>query len=38
MFLQIIKFIPRDSIIVNEGSSTMDIGRTVLKSYYPRHR
>jgi 2-hydroxyacyl-CoA lyase 1 len=30
--------IPRDAVIVNEGASTMDIGRTVLPNYLPRHR
>jgi 2-hydroxyacyl-CoA lyase 1 len=30
--------IPRDGIIINEGASTMDIGRTVLPNYLPRHR
>jgi 2-hydroxyacyl-CoA lyase 1 len=30
--------IPREAIIVNEGASTMDIGRTVLPNYLPRHR
>eukprot|EP00731_Ephydatia_muelleri_P013659 Em0007g969a len=32
------RFLPRDAVIVNEGSSTMDIGRTVLLSHYPRQR
>ena len=35
---QINRFLPRDAVIVNEGSSTMDIGRTVLLSHYPRQR
>ena len=30
--------IPRDAIIINEGASTMDIGRQVLPNYLPRHR
>ncbi len=30
--------LPRDAVIVNEGASTMDIGRTVLGNYLPRHR
>ena len=30
--------IPRDAIIQNEGASTMDIGRTMLPNYLPRHR
>jgi len=29
---------PRDAVIMNEGSDTMDIGRTVLKNYMPRKR
>jgi 2-hydroxyacyl-CoA lyase 1 len=29
---------PRDCIIVSEGASTMDIGRTVLPNFEPRHR
>lgn len=35
---EITRFLPRDAFIINEGSSTMDIGRTVLKTYLPRHR
>jgi 2-hydroxyacyl-CoA lyase 1 len=30
--------LPRDAIVVNEGSNTMDIGRQVLPNYLPRHR
>ena len=30
--------LPRDAIIVSEGANTMDIGRTVLPNYEPRHR
>jgi len=29
---------PRDALIVNEGSNTMDIGRSVLRNYGPRER
>ena len=32
------KYIPKDAIIVNEGSDTMDIGRTVLLNYEPKSR
>ena len=32
------ELIPQDSIIVNEGANTMDIGRTVLLNRQPRHR
>ncbi|XP_036999842.2 2-hydroxyacyl-CoA lyase 1 isoform X2 [Artibeus jamaicensis] len=30
--------LPRDCVIVSEGANTMDIGRTVLQNYLPRHR
>jgi 2-hydroxyacyl-CoA lyase 1 len=30
--------VPRDAIIQNEGASTMDIGRTMLPNFLPRHR
>ncbi len=30
--------LPRDAIIASEGASTMDIGRTVLPNFLPRHR
>ncbi|BFY97007.1 hypothetical protein BsWGS_00047 [Bradybaena similaris] len=30
--------IPKDCIIINEGSNTMDIGRTMLLNQHPRHR
>ncbi len=32
------KYIPRDATVMNEGSDTMDIGRTVLNNYSPRSR
>lgn len=32
------KYIPHDAIIMNEGSDTMDIGRTVLMNYEPKKR
>lgn len=32
------KHIPKNAIIVNEGSETMDIGRTVLNNYTPKSR
>eukprot|EP00924_Labyrinthula_sp_SR-Ha-C_P009382 augustus_masked-scaffold_2-processed-gene-22.47-mRNA-1 protein AED:0.07 eAED:0.07 QI:0/-1/0/1/-1/1/1/0/579 len=32
------KYIPEDAVIVNEGSDTMDIGRTVLLNHFPRKR
>lgn len=31
-------YLPKECIIINEGSTTMDIGRTVLLSRYPRQR
>ena len=31
-------FLPKDSVVVSEGASTMDIGRTMLPTYYPGHR
>ncbi|XP_053323713.1 2-hydroxyacyl-CoA lyase 1 [Spea bombifrons] len=30
--------LPNNCVIVSEGANTMDIGRTVLQNYYPRHR
>jgi len=30
--------LPRDAIIASEGANTMDIGRTVLPNFQPRHR
>ncbi len=30
--------VPRDAIICSEGANTMDIGRTVLPNFAPRHR
>jgi 2-hydroxyacyl-CoA lyase 1 len=30
--------LPRDAIICSEGASTMDIGRTVLPNFLPKHR
>lgn len=32
------KLTPRDAVVMNEGSDTMDIGRTVLNNYLPRKR
>ena len=29
---------PKDAIIVSEGANTMDIGRTILANYLPKHR
>ena len=30
--------LPRDAIIASEGANTMDIGRTVLPNFFPKHR
>lgn len=32
------RMIPKDAILVSEGSNTMDIGRTILENYHPKHR
>ncbi|GFR66606.1 2-hydroxyacyl-CoA lyase 1 [Elysia marginata] len=37
-YSEVQKAIPKDCIIVNEGSNTMDIGRTMLPNILPRHR
>ncbi|CAH1789299.1 unnamed protein product [Owenia fusiformis] len=37
-FYKINAELPKDCIIVNEGSNTMDIGRTELPNILPRHR
>ncbi|XP_056656244.1 2-hydroxyacyl-CoA lyase 1 [Monodelphis domestica] len=38
VFHHIQRQLPRNCIIVSEGANTMDIGRTVLQNYLPRHR
>ncbi|XP_053570175.1 2-hydroxyacyl-CoA lyase 1 [Bombina bombina] len=38
VFYKIKELLPNNCIIVSEGANTMDIGRTVLQNYYPRHR
>lgn len=38
VFHHISKLLPSDCIIVSEGANTMDIGRTMLNNYLPRHR
>ncbi|XP_048211860.1 2-hydroxyacyl-CoA lyase 1 [Perognathus longimembris pacificus] len=38
VFYYIQEQLPRDCYIVSEGANTMDIGRTVLQNYFPRHR
>ncbi len=37
-FEKICSVIPPNAIIINEGATTMDIGRTVLFNELPRHR
>ncbi|XP_076460393.1 2-hydroxyacyl-CoA lyase 1-like [Babylonia areolata] len=37
-FAEVQKALPKDCLIVNEGSNTMDIGRTMLPNNLPRHR
>lgn len=32
------QMMPRDAIIVSEGANTMDIGRTMLLNFQPKHR
>ncbi|XP_072364879.1 2-hydroxyacyl-CoA lyase 1 [Scyliorhinus torazame] len=38
VFHNIQALLPEDCIIVSEGANTMDIGRTMLQNYMPRHR
>lgn len=38
VFHHISQLLPRDCIVVSEGANTMDIGRTMLNNYLPRHR
>ncbi|XP_060036826.1 2-hydroxyacyl-CoA lyase 1 [Erinaceus europaeus] len=38
VFFHIQEKLPKDCFIVSEGANTMDIGRTVLQNYLPRHR
>ncbi|GIW13942.1 MAG: oxalyl-CoA decarboxylase [Tepidiforma sp.] len=38
VYRDIREYIPRDAIVVNEGASTMDIGRTLMPNFFPRHR
>jgi 2-hydroxyacyl-CoA lyase 1 len=37
-YKEIVKFITGDTIVVNEGANTMDIGRLMLLNEKPRHR
>ncbi|XP_023571550.1 2-hydroxyacyl-CoA lyase 1 isoform X3 [Octodon degus] len=38
VFHHVQKQLPKDCFVVSEGANTMDIGRTVLQNYLPRHR
>ncbi|XP_065065188.1 2-hydroxyacyl-CoA lyase 1-like [Rhopilema esculentum] len=38
MYDELCRYIPKDSIIVNEGANTMDIGRIMIDNDLPRHR
>lgn len=35
---EIDQLLPRDCLIITEGSNTMDIARTMIRSFLPRHR
>ncbi|XP_028605742.2 2-hydroxyacyl-CoA lyase 1 isoform X1 [Podarcis muralis] len=38
VFHHVRELLPKDCILVSEGANTMDIGRTMLPNYHPRHR
>ncbi|XP_074261777.1 2-hydroxyacyl-CoA lyase 1 isoform X2 [Saimiri boliviensis] len=38
VFYHVQEQLPTDCFVVSEGANTMDIGRTVLQNYLPRHR
>ncbi|XP_056142193.1 2-hydroxyacyl-CoA lyase 1 [Lampris incognitus] len=38
VFHHVSQLLPQDCIIVSEGANTMDVGRTMLHNYLPRHR
>jgi len=38
VFREIRELMPRDAIIASEGANTMDIGRTLMPNFLPRHR
>lgn len=38
VFKDVRAVLPRDAIIVSEGANTMDIGRTLMPNFLPRHR
>ncbi|KAG8139148.1 putative 2-hydroxyphytanoyl-CoA lyase protein [Naja naja] len=38
VFHHVREILPKDCILISEGANTMDIGRTMLPNYLPRHR
>lgn len=38
VFKDVRKVLAEDTIIVSEGANTMDIGRTLMPNFFPRHR
>ncbi|XP_030637084.1 2-hydroxyacyl-CoA lyase 1 isoform X2 [Chanos chanos] len=38
VFHHMARLLPTDCVIVSEGANTMDIGRTMIHNYLPRHR
>ncbi|MFN0096215.1 MAG: thiamine pyrophosphate-binding protein [Dehalococcoidia bacterium] len=38
VYRSIVDLLPKDAIIQNEGANTMDIGRTQMPNYFPKHR
>ncbi|XP_039197892.1 2-hydroxyacyl-CoA lyase 1 isoform X2 [Crotalus tigris] len=38
VFHHVRELLPKDCILISEGANTMDIGRTMLPNYLPRHR
>ncbi|XP_066484198.1 2-hydroxyacyl-CoA lyase 1 isoform X1 [Tiliqua scincoides] len=38
VFHHVREVLPKDCVLVSEGANTMDIGRTMLPNYHPRHR
>uniref|UniRef100_A0A2D4P337 2-hydroxyacyl-CoA lyase n=1 Tax=Micrurus surinamensis TaxID=129470 RepID=A0A2D4P337_MICSU len=38
VFHYVREILPKDCILISEGANTMDIGRTMLPNYLPRHR
>ncbi|EHB12976.1 2-hydroxyacyl-CoA lyase 1 [Heterocephalus glaber] len=38
VFCHVQEQLPKDCFLVSEGANTMDIGRTMLQNYLPRHR